>query len=136
MNTVSGQDRKVMGKTVLLVDDSATLRSAVVYALERSGHNVIQAADGLDGLEKIKEMEAKNTELNMMIVDINMPRLDGIGFIKEVKKTSYKDIPILVLTTESQHGKKMEGKDAGASAWLVKPFKNQRLLEVVKMLAR
>jgi two-component system chemotaxis response regulator CheY len=132
---VFGQSKETKGKTVLLVDDSATLRSAAAYALNRSGYKVIQAADGLDGLEKIKEMEAEDTELNMMIVDVNMPRLDGIGFIKEVKKTSYKNIPILVLTTESQYKRKMEGKDAGATGWLIKPFKNQQLLEVVEMLA-
>jgi len=132
---VFGQSKETKGKTVLLVDDSATLRSAAAYALNRSGYKVIQAADGLDGLEKIKEMEAENTELNMMIVDVNMPRLDGIGFIREVKKTSYKNIPILVLTTETQYRKKMEGKDAGATGWLIKPFKNQQLLEVVEMLA-
>lgn len=135
MNTTFGQSKEAKGKTILLVDDSATLRSAAAYALKRSGYNVIQAADGLDGLEKIKEIEAENTELNMMIVDVNMPRLDGIGFIKEVKKTSYKNIPILVLTTETQYRKKMEGKDAGATGWLIKPFKNQQLLEVVEMLA-
>lgn len=126
---------EAMGKTILLVDDSVTLRSAAVYALERSGHNVIQAVDGMDGLDKIEDMEARNTELNMMIVDVNMPNLDGISFIKEVKKTSYKDVPILVLTTESQYKKKEEGKVAGATGWLVKPFKNRQLVEVVDMLA-
>jgi two-component system chemotaxis response regulator CheY len=124
-----------MVKTILLVDDSATLRSAAVYALERSGHKVIQAVDGMDGLDKIEDMEARNTKLNMMIVDVNMPNLDGISFIKEVKKTSYKDVPILVLTTESQYDMKMEGKVAGATGWLVKPFKNRQLVEVVDMLA-
>jgi two-component system chemotaxis response regulator CheY len=124
-----------MAKNILIVDDSATLRSAAVFALERSGYNMIQAIDGLDGLEKIREMEASRTELNMMIVDVNMPNLDGIGFIKEVKKTIYKYVPILVLTTESQYDKKMEGKEAGATGWLVKPFKNRQLVDVVKKLA-
>jgi two-component system chemotaxis response regulator CheY len=96
---------------------------------------VIQAVDGMDGLEKIKQMEASKIDICVMIVDINMPRLDGISFIKEIKKSSYKDVPVLVLTTESQHEKKMEGKFAGAAAWLVKPFKNQQLVEVIEMLA-
>ena len=124
-----------MPKNILIVDDSVTLRSAAVFALKRSGHTVYQAVDGLDGLEKIKEMEASSVDLNMMIVDVNMPNLDGFGFIRGVKKTSYKDVPILVLTTESQIDKKMIGKDAGATAWLVKPFKNQQLIDVVQQLA-
>lgn len=129
------QNKESNPKNILIVDDSTTLRCAAVFALKKAGHNTIEAVDGMDGLKKVKEMETSNTVINMMIVDVNMPRLDGIGFIKEVKKTSYKDVPILVLTTESQYKKKMEGKDAGATGWLVKPFKNQQLIDVVDKIS-
>ncbi len=134
-NPTPGKDKESPGKNILIVDDSTTLRSAAVFALKNAGYNTIEATDGIDGLEKIKQMETSNTPINMMIVDINMPRLDGIGFIKEVKKTSFKSVPILVLTTESQYAKKMQGKEAGATGWLVKPFKSHQLIEVVNKIS-
>lgn len=120
-----------MGKKILIVDDSTTLRASVEFTLSEQGHEVLQAEDGDKGLEMLKGMEGKEDELDMIIADINMPNMDGITMIKEVKKTPFKFIPILVLTTESQESKKMEGKEAGASGWLVKPFKPEQLAAVV-----
>ncbi len=125
-----------MSKIVMIVDDSATLRASVNFVLTDAGFDVIQAVDGLDGLEKLKEISIKGGKVDMIISDINMPNLDGIGFIKEVKKGDFKFVPILVLTTESENAKKMEGKAAGASGWLVKPFKPEQLLWVVKKFVR
>lgn len=120
-----------MGKKILIVDDSTTLRASVEFTLSEQGHEVLQAEDGDKGLEMLKGMEGNEDELDMIIADINMPNMDGITMIKEVKKTPFKFIPILVLTTESQESKKMEGKEAGASGWLVKPFKPEQLAAVV-----
>lgn len=120
-----------MAKKILIVDDSSTLRASVDFTLSEQGHEVVQAGDGVEGLEVLKGFEGKESEIGMIITDINMPNMDGITFVKEVKKTSFKFIPILVLTTESQESKKMEGKEAGASGWLVKPFKPEQLVAVV-----
>ena len=125
-----------MSKIVMIVDDSATLRASVNFVLTDAGFEVVQAVDGLDGLEKLKEISIKGGKVDMIISDINMPNLDGIWFIKEVKKGDFKFVPILVLTTESENAKKMEGKAAGASGWLVKPFKPEQLLWVVKKFVR
>lgn len=118
-------------KKILIVDDSAALRTSVEFTLSEQGYDVLQAEDGSKGLAVLAGMAGKESELGMIISDINMPNMDGISFIKEVKKTAFKFIPILVLTTESQDSKKMEGKEAGASGWLVKPFKPEQLTAVV-----
>ncbi|MBA7711436.1 Chemotaxis protein CheY [subsurface metagenome] len=120
-----------METKVLIVDDSSTLRASVDFTLSDSGFEVLQAVDGDEGLQVLKGLEVKKDELGMIITDINMPNMDGITFIKEVKQTAFRFIPILVLTTESQDSKKMEGKAAGASGWLVKPFKPEQLMAVV-----
>jgi len=119
------------GKVILIVDDSSTLRASVEFTLSEAGYTVLQAEDGNTGLTVLKSYEGKESELGMIITDINMPNMDGISFIKEVKKTTFKFVPILVLTTESQDSRKMEGKGAGASGWLVKPFKPEQLRGVV-----
>ncbi len=119
------------GKVILIVDDSSTLRASVEFTLSEAGYTVLQAEDGNTGLTALKGYEGKESEIGMIITDINMPNMDGISFIKEVKKTTFKFVPILVLTTESQDSRKMEGKDAGASGWLVKPFKPEQLTGVV-----
>ncbi|MBU8914315.1 MAG: response regulator [Spirochaetales bacterium] len=118
-------------KKILIVDDSAALRTSVEFTLSEQGYDVLQAEDGSKGLAVLTGMAGKESELGMIISDINMPNMDGISFIKEVKKTAFKFTPILVLTTESQDSKKMEGKEAGASGWLVKPFKPEQLMAVV-----
>lgn len=125
-----------MTKTILIVDDSATLRASVNFVLSDAEYTVIQAKDGSDALIRLSELKSDNIKVDMIITDINMPNMDGIVFIKEVKKSDFKFVPILVLTTESENAKKMEGKAAGASGWLVKPFKPEQLLWVVKKFVR
>ena len=117
-----------MGKTILTVDDSASIRQLVTFTLKGAGYDVIEAVDGKDALSKLN-----GSAVNMVITDLNMPNLDGIGMIKEVRaNAAYKFIPIVMLTTESQDSKKAEGKAAGATGWIVKPFQPDQLLAVVK----
>ena len=118
-----------MAKTILIVDDSNTARASVEYTLKKGSYEVLSADDGATGLEVL----GKSPTIDMIITDLNMPKMDGIEFIKNVRKfDQYKYTPILMLTTESQDEKKMEGKAAGASGWLVKPFNPTQLLDVVK----
>ena len=117
-----------MGKTIMTVDDSASIRQMVGFTLKGAGYDVVEAVDGRDALSKLN-----NSPLHMVITDLNMPNLDGIGLIGEFrKKPAYKFIPIVMLTTESQDAKKQEGKAAGATGWIVKPFKAEQLLAVVR----
>jgi len=126
-----------MSKNVLIVDDSATLRASVKFTLTEAGYAVEEAVNGRDGLQKLQELQAKGKQISLIISDINMPEMDGITFIKEVKKNiAFKFVPVLILTTESQESKKMEGKNAGAAGWLVKPFSNEQLVGVVKKFVR
>ena len=123
-------------KKILVVDDSATLRASVNYTLKSAGFETLNAVNGADGLEKLTEAHRHGDQIGMIISDINMPVMDGITFIKEVKKTPFKFLPILVLTTESQEEMKLKGKQAGASGWLVKPFKPEQLVYVTKKFMR
>ena len=125
-----------MKKKILVVDDSATLRASVNCTLKSAGFETINAVNGADGLEKLTEAHKQGEQIGMIISDINMPFMDGITFIKEVKKTPFKFLPILVLTTESQDDMKLKGKQAGASGWLVKPFKPEQLVYVTKKFMR
>lgn len=125
-----------MGKKILVVDDSAVLRASVKFTLTSAGYQVVEAHDGKHALQILKEMSLASERPAMILSDINMPVMDGITFIKQVKQTSCKFIPILVLTTESQETKKAEGKAAGASGWLVKPFREQQLVDVVHKFVR
>ena len=119
-----------MAKTILILDDSAPIRQVVGIALRGAGYDVIEAKDGIDGIEKLN-----GQKLNLIITDVNMPRMDGITFVKEVKKMArYKFTPIIILTTESQDNKKQEGRAAGAKAWVVKPFQPPQLLNAVAKL--
>lgn len=119
-----------MAKTILIVDDSASLRQVVNIALSGAGYDVIEAADGKDALTKLD-----GRKIHLIVSDVNMPNMDGITFVKEVKKhPSYKFTPIIMLTTESQEGKKQEGQMAGAKAWVVKPFKPEQMLAAVSKL--
>ncbi len=118
-----------MSKIIMTVDDAASVRQMVAFTLKQSGYNVIEAVDGKDAIAKLKD------KIDMIITDLNMPNMDGISLIKEVRKLpTYKFVPIVMLTTESQDSKKQEGKSAGASGWIVKPFKPDQLLSVVKKL--
>ncbi|HOO36714.1 MAG TPA: response regulator [Deltaproteobacteria bacterium] len=125
-----------MKKKILVVDDSATLRASVNYTLKEAGFDTINAVNGADGLTKLNMAVKAGDQIGMIISDINMPVMDGITFIKEVKKTPFKYTPILVLTTESQEEMKQKGKNAGASGWLVKPFKPEQLIYVTKKFMR
>ncbi len=123
-----------MSKTILAVDDSRTVRASLEYTITNNGYEIELAENGQEGLDLLEKMNSKPA---MIISDINMPVMDGITFIKQVKQNmKYKFIPILVLTTESQESKKMEGKKAGAAGWLVKPFKPEQLLGVLKKFVK
>lgn len=118
-----------MSAKILVVDDSNTARASIEYTLKKGEYDVVTADDGTTGLTTLKS----NPDVRMIITDLNMPQMDGITFIKEIRQiTDFKYTPILMLTTESQDEKKMEGKAAGASGWLVKPFNPNQLIEVVK----
>ena len=119
-----------MGKTILVVDDSASVRQVVGLALRGAGYDVIEGVDGVDALSKLD-----GRKVHLIISDVNMPRMDGITFVKETKKlAAYKFTPIIMLTTESADGKKAEGQAAGAKAWVVKPFQPAQMLAAVSML--
>ncbi len=115
-------------KKIMTVDDSISIRQMVSFTLKEAGYDVIEAVDGLDGFNK-----AKSNSVNMIITDLNMPNMNGIELIRNVRTLpQYKFIPIILLTTESQQEKKMEGKAAGATGWIVKPFNAEQLLAVIK----
>ena len=119
-----------MAKTILIVDDSASVRQVVGIALRGAGYDVIEGTDGRDGLTKLD-----GRKVNLIVSDVNMPNMDGITFVKEVKKLpAYKFTPIIMLTTESQESKKLEGQAAGAKAWVVKPFQPAQMLAAVSKL--
>ncbi|MDO9069245.1 MAG: response regulator [Deltaproteobacteria bacterium] len=119
-----------MSKTVMIVDDSASLRQVVGIALRGAGYEVIEASDGQDAISKLT-----GQKVHLIISDVNMPNMDGITFVKNVKQMpSYKFTPVIMLTTESQDGKKQEGQAAGAKAWVVKPFQPAQLLAAASKL--
>jgi len=119
-----------MSKTILIVDDSASVRQVVKIALTGAGYEVIEGVDGQDALSKLT-----GQKVHLIISDVNMPNMDGITFVKEVKKlAAYKFTPIIMLTTESQEAKKQEGQAAGAKAWVVKPFQPAQMLAAVSKL--
>ncbi len=117
-----------MAKTILVIDDSASLRQVVRLALEGAGYTVLEAGDGEAALKLLD-----GRPINMAVCDVNMPKLDGIGFVKAAKQVqAYRFMPILMLTTESSDAKKEAGKAAGAKAWMLKPFSPQSLLAAVQ----
>jgi two-component system, chemotaxis family, chemotaxis protein CheY len=116
-----------MARTALVVDDSVTIRQMVAYTLQQAGFQVVEATDGQDGLERLERQR-----VDLILTDLNMPRLDGIGFIRGVRaRPASKYTPVLMLTTESQESRRQEGRAAGATAWIVKPFRPDRLLQVI-----
>lgn len=116
-----------MAKVILTVDDSASVRQMVKFTLCDAGYEVIEAVDGKDALAKLRR------PVNLVITDLNMPNLDGIGLIRSVRANpAYRGLPVIMLTTESQQSRKNEGKAAGATGWIVKPFTAQQILAVVK----
>ena len=119
-----------MAKNIMIVDDSASLRQVVGIALKGAGYEVVEACDGKDALTKLD-----GRKIHLIISDVNMPNMDGITLVKEVKKLpSYRFTPVIMLTTESQEGKKAEGQAAGAKAWVVKPFQPAQMLQAVSKL--
>jgi len=119
-----------MDKTILMVDDSASLRQVVSIALKGAGYDVIEACDGKDALTKLD-----GRKVHLIISDVNMPNMDGISLVQEVKKLpSYKFTPIIMLTTETEEAKKEAGRAAGAKAWVTKPFKPEQMLDAVSKL--
>ncbi len=119
-----------MAKTILVVDDSASLRQVVGIALRGAGYDVLEACDGRDALSKLT-----GQKVHLMISDVNMPNMDGITFVRNVKQLpAYRFTPVVMLTTESQESKKAEGQAAGAKAWVVKPFRPEQMLNVVQKL--
>jgi two-component system, chemotaxis family, chemotaxis protein CheY len=117
-----------MSKLIMTVDDSASIRQMVSFTLKQAGFDVLEACDGQDALDKMN-----GKIVHMVITDLNMPKLDGIGLIKGVRaQPACKFIPIVMLTTESQIEKKQQGKEAGATGWIVKPFKPEQLLAVIR----
>ena len=116
---------------ILTVDDSRTMRDMLRMALVKAGFNVVAAVDGEHGLEMLGENGA-----DVIITDINMPRLDGFGFIERVREDeAHRAIPILVLTTESDPAKKDRARRAGATGWIVKPFHPDKLIEAIRRVA-
>lgn len=117
-----------MAKTILAVDDSGSLRQMVAFSLQAAGYEVVQAVDGRDGLNKAREKT-----VDLVLTDQNMPVMDGLTLIRSLRDLSaYRQVPILMLTTESSDEMKARGKAAGANGWLVKPFDPKRLVEVVQ----
>jgi two-component system chemotaxis response regulator CheY len=116
-----------MSKTILTVDDSASIRQMIGFTLKQAGYNVIEGVDGQDGLAKAKTQQA-----DLVITDLNMPNMNGLELITALRQeANYKFTPILMLTTESDDSKKAAGKQAGATGWIVKPFNPDQLLKVI-----
>ena len=119
-----------MSKSILIVDDANTIRQLLSMTLRNAGYNVVEACDGQDGLTKLN-----GNSVNMIVTDLNMPVMNGIEFIKAVKSLPhFKFVPIVMLTTESEESKKREGQAAGAKAWIIKPFKPETIIAVVKKI--
>lgn len=120
-----------MGKHILIVDDSKTVRNLVAFIMKKEGFHVTAAEDGLDGLEKLYSME----QVDLVISDVNMPRMDGFTFIKNVREQeAYRDLPIVVLSTEGQEKDIQQGLGLGANMYMVKPAQPEKLVKNVRML--
>jgi two-component system chemotaxis response regulator CheY len=121
-----------MTRTVLVVDDSVSLRQVLAIALRGGGYDVLEAGDGAAALELLD-----GRTIDLVISDVNLPRMDGIAFLRALKgKTDYRFTPVIMLTTETQQARKDEGRAAGARAWVAKPFQPAQLLDAVARLVR
>ena len=120
-----------MAKTILIVDDSSSLRTVVKLSLARAGYEVLEAGDGKEGLAQLDKV----AKVHLIVSDVNMPNMDGITFLTHVKQhPRHKFAPVIMLTTEGQDAKKEQGRVAGAKAWIVKPFNPPQLLDAVSKL--
>lgn len=127
--------QSIMPKQIMVVDDSPTIRSSVSFCLRNAGYAVAEAKDGVDALERLVALKEQGITPVLILTDINMPRMDGIAFIGRLKQEAdYQFLPILVLTTESEHGMIEKGRSAGASGWIIKPFRPEQLLAAIKKL--
>jgi two-component system, chemotaxis family, chemotaxis protein CheY len=116
-----------MAKRILAIDDSASMRQMVLFTLQGAGYEVVQACDGIEALDL-----ARGAPVDLVLTDVHMPRMDGITLVRELRGLpNYKFVPMLILTTESSQEKKMDGKRAGATGWIVKPFDPAKLLATV-----
>lgn len=121
-----------MGKIIMTVDDSASVRAMIADTLKAEGYEVVEAEDGQDALNKLADKS-----VDVIISDINMPNMNGIELIREVRKdAANKFLPIIMLTTESSPQQKQEGKDAGATGWIIKPFKADKLVSAIKRVIK
>ncbi|SRR5258706_11641003 len=121
-----------MSKTILIADDSESIRELVQLTLQSAGYLVLKSVDGEDALTNLN-----GQPIDLVITDLNMPKMDGITLIREIrKKENYETLPVLLLTTESQAAKKEEAKAAGATGWIVKPFVQDKLLAVIQKVIR
>ncbi|MBN2039036.1 MAG: response regulator [Spirochaetes bacterium] len=122
-----------MSKTIMIVDDTEAIRMSVGFTLQEEGYNVVEAKNGQEALEKLK-----NNNVDLILCDVNMPVMNGIEFLRSIKTDNdfadFRFTPIIMLTTEAGEKMKAEGKELGAKAWIVKPFKPDQLIKSVKML--
>lgn len=119
-----------MAKTIMIVDDSATLRQVVGIALKGAGYDVLEACDGKDALARLD-----GRKIHLIICDVNMPNMDGLTFVKQTKTlAAYQFTPVIMLTTEADEANKREGQLSGARAWVVKPFQPVQMLDAVSKL--
>lgn len=122
-----------MEKKILVVDDSRSIREVVSFTLQSQGYEVLVGVNGKDALKHLD----KGEDINLVITDLHMPEMDGISFIREIRKNDdYKHIPILFLSTETSQEKKQEAKEAGATGWMVKPFQTDKLIKILNKLIR
>ena len=127
-----------MKKNILIVDDSPTLRASVNFVLSGGGYNVFQADNGVTGLQKLEEIRKKGERVHLIVSDINMPKMNGLEFLRAVKDKDsfFKFIPVIILTTEREETLKKQGRKYGAAGWMTKPFKPDLLLSVIKKFLR
>lgn len=127
-----------MKKKILIIDDSPTMRASVNFVLSGKGFRVLQAENGEEGLKKLEEVRESRQRINLIISDINMPKMNGIEFLKAVKdsKSLSRFIPVIILTTEKEAVLRQKGREYGAAGWMTKPFKPEILLSVVKKFIR
>lgn len=126
-----------MSKFILCIDDSEVIKISLETLLIQSGYETDHAFDGREALKKLVELSNKNIKISLIICDINMPVMDGLTFLKEIKKLEqYKYIPIMMLTTESQISKMQEAKKSGATGWIIKPFQPENVLNFIRKFAK